>query len=209
MAARFFINGGVNNNWSSTTNWSTTSGGGGGSSVPGAADDVTFDGNSPNCTVDVGSARNCLNLVITSGYVNTITLNSTLRVAGTTCTLGANMQQMQGNGTLRLDITGTTLTSNGKSIPNLTSISSGITLTLADPCVVQNEFTYNTVATLTLNGSTITIYGYLFVGATGLVAGKPTVQGTTVINLQNYNGSYTVLGTLSNTLNIIKPTRGY
>ena len=66
MANRYWVNGGVTNNWSDTSNWSTTSGGAGGASVPGASDDVIFDGNGPwNCTLDVnGNAAS----IIWSGY---------------------------------------------------------------------------------------------------------------------------------------------
>lgn len=70
MAARFFVNGGVDNNWGSTSNWSTTSGGAGGSSVPTTADDVTFDASSPNCTVNA-SNRVCKTINFTN-YTNTI-----------------------------------------------------------------------------------------------------------------------------------------
>ena len=56
MANRYFLN--IGANWGDTANWSDTSGGTGGFSVPTNVDDVFFDANSGNCTVNA-SARVC------------------------------------------------------------------------------------------------------------------------------------------------------
>jgi hypothetical protein len=57
MAARFWVGGTGTWSASNTTNWAATSGGAGGASVPGAADDVTFNGSSGSggtITIDSG-----------------------------------------------------------------------------------------------------------------------------------------------------------
>ena len=204
MAARFFVNGGVNNLWSSTTNWSTTSGGAGGSSVPAATDDVTLDANSPNCTVDEGAVRNTLTFT-TTNYTNTLTLNGVLRCTSTV-TLGSSMQPILGNGAFRWEGT-FNVTTNGISIPNLGIINTS-TLTFNDAVTVNNVFSVTGTGTITLNGNSMTVKGFIFISVI-INSAFPTVQGTTIINLNNYNGDYTLVGTLSNTLNIQKPTRGY
>ena len=57
--------------WNDTFNWSTTSGGFGGASVPGASDDVFFDGNGTgDCTIDVNVS--VLTVSISSGYTGTL-----------------------------------------------------------------------------------------------------------------------------------------
>lgn len=207
MALRYFVNGTTTNSWNSTSNWSTTSGGATGSTVPSASDDVIFDVNSPSGFVDAsGAIRVCLSLAIT-GYTNTLTMNGILRVAGGNVTFGSGIRPIEGNGTFRFD--GGTITSNGNAIPNLSCSVSGITITFVDPLTINNMLVCagNNIL-ITLNGSNITVKGGIFISTLSNTA-LPTVQGTTIINLQNYNGLYTLIGTLSNTLNIQKPTRGY
>jgi len=126
MAARFWRGTGTGN-WGSTGNWSATSGGATGASVPGVADDVTFDasGNN-NCTIDT-SARSCLSLTITSGYTSTITHTQQLTVAGN-ITLGANYT-IAGTGLLIVSASSTIVT-NGKTWPNNLQINTGTTITI-------------------------------------------------------------------------------
>src|SRR5579863_333511 len=75
-ASRYWVSV-LGGNWSSTANWSASSGGLGGSSVPGAGDNVFFDGGaSPlfldngNCTIDV--AVSVASITVSSGYTATI-----------------------------------------------------------------------------------------------------------------------------------------
>ena len=115
MAARFWVNGGVDNNWSTIGNWSLTSGGAGGQAVPTTSDDVTLDGNgNVDCTLN-SSSRVCKTLTVTAGYTATMTFTNQLTVSGST-TLGANMI-IAGAAKLIINTTGT-LTSNGKIWPN-------------------------------------------------------------------------------------------
>ncbi len=152
MAARFFVNGGVDNNWGTTGNWSTTSGGAGGSAVPTNADDVTLDTNSPNCTLNA-SARVAKTLD-TSAYTNTITFTNTLTVSGNV-TLGASMV-FAGASALIVDNT-STLTSNGKTVSVPLTLTGTVTHTLADNWTVTGLLTLGTGAssTTTINSNTI------------------------------------------------------
>jgi len=203
MAARFFVNGGVDNLWTTIGNWSTTSGGAGGSSAPGGSDDVTFDTNSPNCTIPGTAARSALSITATN-YTNQLTMSSAVTV-GANITLGAGMQPILGNGYFQLNPSvSMTITSNGIAIPNIRLVGNGKTYVLADNLTVSGEFYIN--ATLSsgviLNGNTLTILGYLNIYNTAMT-------GTTIINYKAPFGFYTLSGgTIANTLNITGATRG-
>ena len=210
MAARFFVNGTVNTLWSNTANWSTTSGGATGSTVPGTSDVVTLDENSPNCNIDFntgGAVRTCSSFTVTSGYVNTLTFDNSLVVAAGV-TLGTNMQPILGNGTFRMGVN-QSITSNGIAIPNL-AINTNCVITFNDPCVIKNVL-YIAISNTTvgLNGSPISIYGGFILWPGAIANVQSTVTGSTVINLMNYNGRPSILGTVNNTINITSPTRGY
>ncbi len=62
MASRFWVGGTGTWDNSTTTHWSATTGGAGGASVPGAADDVTFDGLSGVGTVTLAYSPTILSL---------------------------------------------------------------------------------------------------------------------------------------------------
>lgn len=68
-APRFWV-AATSSNWNNTANWSAASGGAGGASVPGSADDVSFDNTSPgNCLLD--ALVNVTSITL-SGYTGTI-----------------------------------------------------------------------------------------------------------------------------------------
>ena len=68
-APRFWVSA-ASSNWNNTANWSATSGGTGGVSVPGSADDVTFDNtNAGNCVIDAAVS---VTSITVSGYTGTI-----------------------------------------------------------------------------------------------------------------------------------------
>jgi autotransporter-associated beta strand protein len=63
-------------NWSDDATWSTTSGGTADTVAPTAEDNVIFDSNSGNVTIDAGASRYCRSLNMTSGtgnYAGTLT----------------------------------------------------------------------------------------------------------------------------------------
>ena len=174
MAARFFINGGVDNNWGTSGNWSLTSGGAGGAGVPTNADDVTFDLNSPNCTLNA-SARVCKTLTITSGYNKTLTFSNDLTVFGN-ITLDPAVT-FAGSSSLKFNATAT-ITTNGKVI-NVPFVFFGIgaTVTLADDLNVSALLTFGNVSgNITINGNNINASAGVGKTTTG------SILGTTVLN---------------------------
>jgi len=171
MAARYFVNGGVDNNWGTTGNWSLTSGGAGGEAVPTASDDVTLDTNSPNCTLDTTS-RVALTLTATN-YTGTMTFDQDLTVSGS-ITLGSGMT-LAGSGQLIAGATGT-LTSNGKSVNIILKLQGASTLTLADNWDVSGTLRLgSTTQTTTVNSNSILLSGSLeTTGTTGVTTGTTT-----------------------------------
>lgn len=209
MAARFFVNGGVDNNWGTSGNWSTSSGGAGGAGVPTTADDVTFDTNSPNCTINA-SARVCKTMTA-SAYTNTLTFSQTLTVSGNV-TLGASLT-FAGASALRVDTTGT-LTSNGKtvSVP-MSFLGNSQTYTLADAWTISGLITFgNGSGALTLNGNTLNATGSVTTAVNSVVSGTTTLVfagtgtwsstwvsgagGVTLTTSVNTVGTLTISGTV-------------
>ena len=97
MADRFWVGGSGTWNTTSTTNWSATSGGGGGASVPTAADNVYFDGNSAAGTYSVSTSTglnlNCLDLSIVKPTAGTVTFTDTgvFNIAGSVTVVGTGV----------------------------------------------------------------------------------------------------------------------
>ena len=181
MAARYFLN--IGSNWSDTANWSDTTGGSGGFSVPTSSDDVYFDTNSANCTIDTSArAANTINF---TGYVNTITFTFGLTVSGNV-TLDTGMT-FAGSATFTINAT-STITSNSQAfdVP-LTLSASTATFTLAD------DLTCN--ALLILNGSAtiITINGFTIYATSGISQGAGNIIGTTDLVLQG-TGTWSGIG---------------
>lgn len=137
MATKYFVNGGVNNLWSNTNNWSTSSGGAGGAGIPGTADVATFDGNSPNCTIDGATGYDIGGIDVQSTYTNTWTLNNTISSRGN-ITLGANMRPILGMGAIGAQSIGTkNLTTNGIVVPNFYVGSVSVVIALQDDLYIS------------------------------------------------------------------------
>ena len=198
MANRYFLN--IGANWGDTANWSDTSGGTGGFSVPTNADDVFFDANSGNCTVNA-SNRVAKTLDFT-GYTNTITMTFGITVSGSVTLVAA--MTIAGASGLTINATGT-FTSNGKTWPNALTFSATNTLTLADDLSVGGL--------LTTSGGTTTVNGTFNINASGgITISANLVQGigTTTLNLTggtwsgggvvrintNLNGNVIISGTV-------------
>jgi hypothetical protein len=147
-------------NWSADATWSTTSGGGADTVAPTSNDDVVFDANSGNVTIDATATAKTL---IQTGYTNVLTQSAFFTLTGGTMTLLSGkynwtLQTIQFNAAV-------TLTSGGNVLPPL----------------------YQSSGTLTL-GDNLTIYGgspaaYLLLGSTGSanLAGH-TISGTSITN---------------------------
>jgi hypothetical protein len=185
MANRYFLN--IGANWGDTANWSDTSGGTGGFSVPTNVDDVFFDANSGNCTVNA-SARTAKTLNFT-GYTNTITMSNTITVSGNV-TLGAGMG-IAGASALIVDET-STLTSNGKtwSAP-FTFSGTSKTFTLGDNWTISGQVNLSGTTATTINSNTLTSSGNL------RTTTSATTSGTTNLSLTGGIWSNISIGNLS------------
>jgi hypothetical protein len=180
MAARFFINGGVNNNWNNTGNWSTTSGGTGGSAVPTSSDDVHFDNNSPACTVNIVGAALSINF---TNYNNTITMTNSIGVSGNV-TLGTTTPTFTGTGAIQALASGTWTSGGIVFNGNFnTSTTTTVTITFADSWTMTGTWTQSQATVY--NGNTLNIKSAsVLFGA----AGNRGSSGTTIFNL---NGTST------------------
>jgi hypothetical protein len=209
MAARYWRGTG-NGNWGSTGNWSDTSGGATGFSVPGAADDVTFDGNgNNNCNIDT-SARSCLTLTITAGYTANITFTQALQVVrnttGTAANLGANFTT-SGGGYLSFSNNNpnvVTIISNGVALPGLVFAGTGKkTLNGSITCSYLQGSGTCLIAKTT--SETITVNGNITIGASTTFSSQcdiyqtaGTWSGTGNLSSNLFlQGNVTVSGTVS------------
>lgn len=210
MAARYFVNGGVNNNWGTTGNWSTTSGGTGGAAVPTSSDDVFFDASSPDCTVNT-SNRVCKTIDFT-GYPNTITMTFSIVVSGA-ITLKSGLL-VSGTGSIGSIVT-STITSNGFVWPNsFTFGGTSQTYTLAGnlnvagttvlsgttAITINSNALYTaglTVATNTSGSSNIILNGTGTWSQTG--SASPTVTNALLIDT---SGTLTISGSVGKTGNL-------
>lgn len=187
MANRYFLN--IGANWGDTANWSNKSGGTGGFSVPTNVDDVFFDANSGNCTVNA-SNRTAKTLNFT-GYTNTITMTFSISVSGNV-TLSPSMTVIGTASSYLFILANSTLTSNGKVwTANLRFYATPLTVTLADDFEVSG-IVYNDIANgsiTTINGNKFKVSGNLdFAGRTGSI-----IQGTTTLVMSG-TGSLLALG---------------
>lgn len=184
----------VAGNWGTAGNWSP-------SGVPGVADDVVFNATSPDCTV---AANTVAPLSMTcTGYLNTLTINANLVIAGNV-TLSSTMTT---TGTGNLDISAnSTILSAGHTIGvNLRFITINTTIQLADAMILSRGLTalgtpsgfINLISstptvqrslTLVNNGTTDQYIDYLNVtdidGSAGLTVW--TYKGNAPVNSQNW-----------------------
>jgi hypothetical protein len=190
MPTRTF-RGTLDNDWGLAGNWLE-------GAIPTASDDVIFDSNSPNCTINA-SNRVALSLNCTN-YTNILTFSFGLTVGGS-ITLGS---QMQINGTAILSQSAAgSLTSNGFVLPIPFSIvTSTATRTFVDDWVFNSNLTLSVGATLS-GGRQLSVNGNLIVNAiipgaytillsgTGTWSGSGTLRGNLTINT---NGTITISG---------------
>lgn len=205
-------------NWNDTANWSATSGGAGGSSVPGASDDVTFDGNGiSGCVFDV--AVSVASITATSAYTgggandghldnatndqtvavsdDVILDNNEVSMGDATWTVGGNwdhqMTSTFSSDLSTLVLTGSNKTLTGKSthLWNNVTVNSGASYTVNTNSQAGKDLLVD--GTLSVDsGRTIRIMGDVTIGVLGSIpgAGILNMNGTNV-TLDN-GGSLTV-----------------
>ena len=177
-AARYWVVGGSSTNWNATgpTNWSATSGGVGNASVPGSADDVTFDGAGTGNTAAVVSATiTVLSFTVTGGYTSTITHNAVLTVAGNV-TLNTSYT-IAGSSAMTISAT-STITSGGKTWPNAMTWSGANTKTISGNLTVSGLLTVSSLTTLNQTGTDTLILAGGLTNSSGAISGTARIKLT-------------------------------
>ena len=170
MATRYWVGGTGTWDASSTTHWSASSGGASGASVPGATDDVVFDGSSGGGTVTTSSAP-AIKSLTTTGFSGTIQ-NDLLSVKGSVI-IGSGTTV-----TAQVNITGT---GNLSGTLNATlGIGSSAVVTLTGNLVCSGSF--NVANTSTFNAGAYNVFAQSFSGndtcTVNMGSGTWTLSGT-------------------------------
>lgn len=149
MAPRFWVGGTGTWDSATTTNWAATSGGAGGQSVPGSADDVTFDGASGGGTVTVNfGGLITINSLTCGAHTGTLTFaannNSVTILSSSAVALNAS-----GSGTRTFDMGSGTWTFSGAAAGASFAVTTGLTPTFNN-CTIA--FTGTATAYRRFNG---------------------------------------------------------
>jgi hypothetical protein len=194
MAARFWVGGSGTWSTTNTTNWSATSGGAGGASVPGAADDVTIDGNSGSPTVTTNYDASVISVTINAAAA-TLSLGGTLTCSGAiTLTAGTFT-------TNNFNVTATQLASTNSNARTINLGSSTVTLSSGNSAGNSAiNFVINT--NLNFNAGTSSIVCSANSGTPSIIGGAASGTGVTFYNVSFTGTSVTnVIITSSNTFN--------
>lgn len=203
MAARFWVLGTGTWDAATTTNWSATSGGAGGASVPGSADDVTFDGASGGGTVTVnfGGTITILSLTM-SAFTGTLDFatnnnNITLSAANAFSNTGAGTRTLNmGNGTWTLSNNSALWSQSGATNLTFNSNSSTIAFT-GTGGTGSRRFsmgTSRTYATVTVASGTSL---FLPTGTTSTITTLTISPGNTVVWTASGSVTITTLSTIT------------
>lgn len=161
MASRYWVGG--TDSWDATagTKWALTSGGAGGQAVPTSSDNVFMDANSGASTVSIATTATCLTLD-TTGFTGTLNRTSGGIIISGSLVIGATITSFNPNNiAFNSTSSGNTITSNGKSVANPTSITFngvGGVWTLQDTFSMSGNFTVTNGSFIT-NGQTLTTFG--------------------------------------------------
>ncbi len=154
--SRFWVPGGSGNwNATDTNNWSASSGGASGASVPTAADDVFFDGNSGAGTATIATTNALCKNIDFTGFTGTLAGIQGLNPSGSVV-MGAGMtNNFTGNITLTVAVGTNTITSNGIMFKSNFLFLGGATIQLVDTFTVAGGITLQTGTTFDPNGQTV------------------------------------------------------
>ncbi len=195
---RYWVGSGSSANWSATgnTNWATSSNGSNNASVPDSTCDVFFDGVGGGASNSTLSANITINSLDMTGYVNTLTHNSSVTLTvgggGVTFKLASGMTYTLGSGTTSaITFTGTSgttaITTNGKTVGNITFNGSGGTFELQGALTTSGNLTITagTLDTKSGTNSAISVGGNwsnagTFTARSGTVTFNATATGKTI-----------------------------
>lgn len=189
-ANRFWISP-TPSNWNNTANWATTSGGAGGASVPGAADNVTFDNNGiGNCTIDIAVDIN--KITVAASYTGTISQGgNTFATVGTASFSGGGFSGGTANITFggNFTLSGAAFTSTAAVL----EFDGNSAFTSGTFSHNNGTVRYNASGATTISGTSPAFYDLEFVGegfaynmtSTGNIAvgGSLALSGTLTYNL--------------------------
>ena len=192
---------------SSTTNWAASTGGAGTATVPTSTDDVFFDGNSGVDSSTISSSTPIKSLDMT-GFTGTLIHNAavTLTIAGNGVVfkLASGMTYTLGDpATSALSFTGTSgttlITTNGKTLGNITFNGTGGTFQLQDALTSTGTSFTRTNGTFDPNGQTVAFTGAGTVTITGASTFyNLTRTGTAVkTDILSFAASTTITNTLT------------
>lgn len=174
MAAKFFMNGGVDSNWSSDSNWSTTASSGPNNTTHAtSADSVTLDSGSPNCVIDTTCA--CTSFVCT-GYTHTLSGTGSLSTTSTV-TLVSGMTL---SGSWDMIFAGSaivTQSSGGKTLPGGLQLNGTAIYTLSGTWTVTGALTV--AGGSTINTGALSVAGGITMNGTLLGTSSVTMTGGT------------------------------
>jgi len=175
-ANRYWVGGGSSVNWNATvpTNWGTASNTQDDASVPGAGDDVFFDGVGTGASNSTLSASITVNSLDMTGYANTLTHNTAVTVTidsqnvnGDSLLMVAGMTYVTGSlTTSAFSFTGigtNDITTGGKILGNVTFSNTGDTFRLLDGLNTTGNFSLSAgifdanLQTVTMSGADQTI----------------------------------------------------
>jgi|GEM_PF-2114920 len=190
-ASRYWVGGGSSTFWVATgnTNWGSASNTQDNASVPGASDDVFFDGVGTGASSSTISASISINSLDMTGYANTLTQGAavTLTIIGNTFKLSSGMTYTLNSATASaLSFTSTTgtsgsptsITTAGKTTGNITVNGSGGYFTSQDTLNSTGAFTlsngtYAASASTTIS-STFTLSNGTFTAPSGALTANST-----------------------------------
>lgn len=161
MATRYWVGGAGTWDASTTTHWSATSGGAAGASAPTSADDVIIDTSSGTGTITC-SAAVCNNLTVTASQAIVLGAAQTplTTIYGNVSLPAGGSFSVTTGFTFAATTTGKTITTNGKTLRNLTfnGVGGGWTLQDALTAAASNAITL-TAGSLNTNNFNVT-YGF-------------------------------------------------
>jgi hypothetical protein len=192
-ASRYWQKQNASFNWNATgpTNWGSASGVSDGASVPTSVDDVFFDGVGANGNINstISATITVLSINISSGYTATMTHNAVLTIAGNV-TL-STPYTIAGSSGIVISAA-STITSNGKTWPNILTFSNVNTKTLNGNFTVGGTLTISNATTLNQTGTdTLSCNGLTTTAAS--IAGTAKIRligGTWSSNQSNGVGNY-------------------
>ena len=216
-ASRFWQKQNASFNWNATgpTNWGSASGVSDGASVPTSVDDVFFDGVGGNGNINstISATITVLSINISSGYTATMTHNAVLTIAGNV-TLSTTYTIAGSSGIVIS--AASTITSNGKTWPNILTFSNINTKTLNGDFTVGGTLTISNATTLNQTGTdTLSCNGLTTISAIITGTAKIRLIGGTWSSNQSFGvGNYVELdgnvsisnGTIYSTIKYISGT---